>query len=104
GGQHSDEGLVQLGAGKRGWVVIKDYGGILLQSAGMTVLLAFLSFPIAIAVGLLVAIGRLYGPGWLRLPLAAYVEFLRGTPLMLQLYFIFFFLPEVGVVIPAFWT
>jgi polar amino acid transport system substrate-binding protein len=32
------------------------------------------------------------------------VEFLRGTPVMLQLYFIFFFLPEVGVRVPAFWT
>jgi polar amino acid transport system substrate-binding protein len=100
----SAEGLVQLGAGKRGWPVIKEYSGILLQSAGMTIILSFLSFPLAIALGLTIAIGRLYGPAWLRLPLTAYVEFLRGTPLMLQLYFIFFFLPEVGVSIPAFWT
>ena len=57
-----------------------------------------------IAIGLLVAVGRMYGPGWVRAPLAAYVEFLRGTPLMLQLYFIFFLLPEVGITIPAFWT
>jgi polar amino acid transport system substrate-binding protein len=70
----------------------------------MTVVLAVLSFPLAILLGLLVALGRLYGPSWLRLPLTAYVEFLRGTPVMLQLYFIFFFLPEVGVKIPAFWT
>jgi polar amino acid transport system substrate-binding protein len=67
----------------------------------MTILLAVVSFPIAIAIGILVAVGRLYGPGWLRVPLTAYVEFLRGTPLMLQLYFIFFVLPEVGVNIPA---
>jgi polar amino acid transport system substrate-binding protein len=40
----------------------------------------------------------------MRTPLAGYVEFLRGTPLMLQLYFIFFFLPEVGIKIPAFAT
>jgi polar amino acid transport system substrate-binding protein len=70
----------------------------------MTIVLAVLSFPLAILLGLLVAIGRLYGPSWFRLPLTAYVEFLRGTPVMLQLYFIFFFLPEVGVKIPAFWT
>ena len=50
------------------------------------------------------AIGRLYGPRWLKWPLGAYVEFLRGTPLMLQLYFIFFFLPEAGIRVPAFWT
>ena len=70
----------------------------------MTVILSCLSFPLAILVGLLSALGRLYGRAWLRLPLTGYVEFLRGTPVMLQLYFIFFFLPEVGIRIPAFWT
>jgi len=95
---------VQAGTRKRGWRVVKDYGGILLQSAGMTVILSTISFPLAILLGLLVAVGRLYGPRWLRLPLAGYVEFLRGTPLMLQLYFLFFFLPEIGVAVPAFWT
>jgi polar amino acid transport system substrate-binding protein len=46
----------------------------------------------------------MYGPGWLRGPLTAWVELLRGTPLMLQLYFIFFVLPEVGIMVPAFAT
>jgi len=63
-----------------------------------------LSFPLAIAAGLLIAVGRLYGPAWLKPLLAIYVETLRGTPVMLQLYFIFFFLPEVGINVPAFWT
>jgi len=96
--------VVTSGARPRGWNVVRSYGGVLLQSAGMTVVLSVLSFPIAIALGLLVAVGRLYGPRWLKAPLVAYVEFLRGTPLMLQLYFIFFFLPEAGIRVPAFWT
>lgn len=98
------EEVVKTEARKHGWVVFQTYGMVMLESAGMTILLSFGSFPIAIFVGLLIAVGRLYGPGWLRLPLTAYVEFLRGTPLMLQLYFIFFLLPEVGITIPAFWT
>lgn len=77
---------------------------ILVQAAGMTVVLAVLSFPLAMALGLLIALGRLYGPNWLKPFLVFYVEFLRGTPVMLQLYFIFFFLPLVGVNVPAFWT
>ncbi len=89
---------------KRGWQIVKDYSGILLQSAGMTILLSSISFPLAILLGLMIALGRLYGRSWLRVPLTGYVEFLRGTPVMLQLYFIFFFLPEVGVTIPALWT
>src|SRR5690606_30962823 len=95
GGELPSEESVQLGDRKRGLQVFIDYGPIMIGAAGITVVLAVISFPLAILIGLLVAIGRLYGPRWLARPLGAYVEFLRGTPLMLQLYFIFFFLPEV---------
>ncbi len=87
--------------GVHGWTVVQRYLVPLLESAGMTVFLSVLSFPIAILIGLLVAVGRRYGPGWVARPLALYVEILRGTPLMLQLYFVFFLLPEVGVNLPA---
>lgn len=98
------ENVVRTDTRKHGWAIVTAYGPVLLRSAGLTVVLAAISFPLAMAIGLLVAVGRLYGPSWLRWPLAAYVEFLRGTPLMLQLYFLFFMLPEVGISIPAFWT
>ena len=74
---------------------------LLASSAGMTILLACLSFPLAIGIGMAVAIGRLHGPAWLKPLLAGYVEVLRGTPLMLQLYAIFFLLPKVGLALPA---
>ena len=74
---------------------------LLLSSAGMTVLLSCVAFPLAVAVGLAVAIGRLHGPAWLRPLLTGYVEVLRGTPLMLQLYAIFFLLPKIGLALPA---
>jgi len=74
---------------------------LLLSAAGMTVLLAGLSFPLAIFAGLGVALGRLYGPAWLRPLLTTCVEVVRGTPLMLQLYAIFFLLPQVGLALPA---
>jgi polar amino acid transport system substrate-binding protein len=99
-----EEEVVKTEARKHGWEVVTNYGAVMVESAGLTVVLAFGSFPLAIAAGLLIAVGRLYGPVWVRVPLAAYVEFLRGTPLMLQLYFIFFLLPEVGITVPAFWT
>lgn len=74
---------------------------LLLSAAGMTVLLACLSFPCAILVGLSLALGRLHGPAWLRPILTGFVEVVRGTPLMLQLYAIFFLLPKVGLALPA---
>lgn len=95
---------VQVGERPRGLEVARRYGGILLESAGLTVILSVLSFPLAVALGLLVALGRAYGPRPLALLLGGYVEVLRGTPLMLQLYALFFLLPELGVVLPAFAT
>ena len=74
---------------------------LLLSSAGMTVLLSCTAFPLAVAAGLAVAVGRLYCPMWLRPLLTGYVEVLRGTPLMLQLYAIFFLLPKIGLALPA---
>lgn len=78
------------------WELLGTYLPVLLKAALTTVLLACASMPLAILIGILVAIGRLYGPTWLRWPLAAYVELIRGTPLMLQLYAIYFILPQIG--------
>jgi polar amino acid transport system substrate-binding protein len=74
---------------------------MLLEAAAMTVFLSVVSFPLAIAIGILVAIGRLYGPKIIAKPLGLYVEVLRGTPLMLQLFVIFFLLPKIGLALPA---
>ena len=74
---------------------------LLLQGAVVTVFLSVTSMPLAILAGLAIALGRLYGPRWLRPPLGFYVEVVRGTPLVLQLYLIFFLLPEIGISLPA---
>ncbi|MBL8849549.1 MAG: ABC transporter permease subunit, partial [Planctomycetaceae bacterium] len=89
---------------ERGWDVIRTRGPLLLKATAMTVLLSVTSMPLAVLCGLLLALGRLFGPGWLRWPMTTYVEVIRGTPLVLQLYVIFFLLPEIGVSINAFWA
>jgi polar amino acid transport system substrate-binding protein len=76
-----------------GWAVVSKNIGILLEAAGMTVLLTCLAMPLAIVVGLFVALIRLYGPAPLRWVFSAYVEVLRGTPLLLQLVTIYYVLP-----------
>jgi len=67
----------------------------LLRAAGMTVLLAVASFPLAMIAGLALAVVRVYGPRWLAVLSAVYVEVVRGTPLLLQLYVIFYMLPKI---------
>ncbi|HVR73008.1 MAG TPA: ABC transporter substrate-binding protein/permease [Planctomycetota bacterium] len=77
------------------------HGRTFLEAAGMTILLAVLSMPLAMALGLLVALGRLWGPRPVSFLFGLSVEVLRGTPLMLQLYVIFYVLPLIGIQLPA---
>ncbi len=65
---------------------------MLIDAALMTIVLSVTSMPLAIVLGLFIALGRMYGPAPLRTVLTAYVELLRGTPLMLQLFVLFYLL------------
>jgi polar amino acid transport system substrate-binding protein len=81
-----------------------SYVWLLTRAAGVTVALACLAMPLAMLIGLCVAIGRLYGPRWLDWLLLLYVELLRGTPVLMQLFVIYYLLPEIGVRIDAVWA
>ena len=85
---------VETGGGDIGKLVPQ-----LLRAAGMTVLLAVTSFPLAMLAGMVIAVGRVYGPRWLAFLLAVYVEVIRGTPLLLQLYVIFYMLPKIDPIL-----
>jgi polar amino acid transport system substrate-binding protein len=87
------------------WANMPHYIRQLLRAALTTVQLSFLSMPLAMLIGLLVAIGRLYGPWWIRIPFEGYVEFLRGTPLLMQLFVLYYLVPQyTGLSLPEFWT
>ncbi len=83
-----------------GWAILRGNWRFLRDAAGMTLLLSCASMPLAMLVGLVVALLRMYGPAPLRWAATGYVELIRGTPLMLQLFVIYFLLPEVGIVLP----
>jgi polar amino acid transport system substrate-binding protein len=72
-----------------------------LRAAGITLALSCLAMALAVTVGILVAAGRVYGPSIVRIPLTVYVELVRGTPLLLQLFVIYYGLSSV-VRLPAF--
>ncbi|MBT1426378.1 amino acid ABC transporter permease [Dickeya dianthicola] len=75
-----------------------------LLSAGLTftVPLAILSFILGLMVGVLVALLRLYGPKPLKRICDFYVWVIRGTPLLVQLFLIFYGLPSAGITLDAF--
>ncbi len=81
---------VQGRAADSGWTSLRRFLPRLLDAARVTITLAIASMPLAMAIGLFVALGRLYGPRPLSLLLTGYIELIRGTPLMLQLYVLFY--------------
>lgn len=73
----------------------------LLAGAKLTILLSIATFCVAIVIALLVALGRLSRYRILRVALTAYVEFIRGTPGLVQIYYIFYVLPFWGLTLDA---
>lgn len=56
---------------------------------------------IAMILGLFLALGRRSQRRWISWPFAAFIDFIRSTPLLIQLFFVFFALPEFGIVLGA---
>ncbi|HVQ12055.1 MAG TPA: ABC transporter permease subunit [Vicinamibacterales bacterium] len=84
-----------------GWEAAVRYFPALLRAAVITFVLSCLSMALAVAIGVLIASGRVYGPRPVRAALTAWVELIRGTPLLLQLFVLYFGLAVV-VQLPAF--
>ena len=68
----------------------------------MTVALTAWSFVTAVAIGLVVCFARLSGVPGVSHAATFYIEVIRGTPLLLQLFYIYYALPDVGIRLPAF--
>lgn len=82
------------------WRIIGDWTPELAEAALVTVRITALGFVLALALGTLFGIVR-SRESWLSYPAAAYVEFFRGTPLLVQLFFIYYGLPQIGITLDA---
>jgi len=74
---------------------------ILAQAAIVTIEATALGFLIAATLGLVIAGTRVAFP-WTTRPLTILVELIRSTPLLIQIFFLYFVLPKWGIVIDAF--
>ena len=83
------------------WEATRRYLPALLRAAVITVVLSCLSMMLAVAAGVAIASGRVYGGRPVQVLLTTYVEIVRGTPLLLQLFVLYFGLAAV-VQLPAF--
>lgn len=93
-----------MGAAVPYWLqlMLDSLGPLLWAALLFTVPLTLMSFVLGLGVGLLAALVRLFGPRPLVAVVRFYVWIIRGTPLLVQLFLIFYGLPSLGILIDAF--
>ena len=74
--------------------LVSDSLPTLILGAKLTIALAAIAYMIAILIGTLITVGRLSGTRPVRLICAIYVDFFRGTPLIVQLFMVYFGIPS----------
>lgn len=84
------------------WEAVLGYAPAWLNALWLTASMSLVAFVLAFAFGILGALARRSGSRGLRFIGAAYVEVVRNTPVLLQLFMIFFALPEAGIRLDAY--
>jgi polar amino acid transport system permease protein len=82
------------------WQILPD----LLAAAVITIEATLLGFAVAAVLGLVFAILRMSQNPWISNPITGLIEFIRGTPVLIQIFFMFYVLPQFGITMPALLT
>ena len=72
-----------------------------VAGAWLTIQLTVVSIALRLAVGTVCALIRVYGAGWMRRPVGVYVELIRNTPLLVQIFIVYFGLSSLGLKLSA---
>ena len=83
-------------------LMLDSFPTLLWAGIRFTIPLTLLSFALGLALGLVTAVARLFGPTPVSALARFYVWIIRGTPLLVQLFVIFYGLPSIGVLLDAF--
>lgn len=89
------QGFVSLKESKA--AAIYTFFPVLLKGAGVTFFISIVSMGLAIILGLILTVLRLYAGPPLSILATSYIEFYRGTPLLIQLYILYYGLPNIGI-------
>jgi His/Glu/Gln/Arg/opine family amino acid ABC transporter permease subunit len=68
----------------------------MLEALGVTVTIAALALPLAVVLGAVIALVRMYAAKPVRVVIAGWIEIMRNTPLLLQMFLLYFALPMLG--------
>lgn len=83
------------------WAYAREIFPVLAEASIVTVQATLAGFALALVVGLLLAIGRMSAPKPIALGVAAFVEFIRSTPLLVQIFFLYYVMPGFGLTLEA---
>ena len=86
------------------WAIIGKAAPLLLEGAVVTLQVSALSAIIGLFLGAVFGLASLSQSALLRWVVAAYVDFIRGTPLLIQIFLVFFALPVIGIRLDEFWA
>lgn len=86
------------GTGRGTWAVVADAAWpMLLGVVRGTIPLTIISFLVGLLIAVAAALARLSSIRWLDVLARSYISLIRGTPLLVQLFVVYFGLPEVGI-------
>jgi polar amino acid transport system permease protein len=83
-------------------VFIERVGPDLIEGTIITIQLTLVALALGVVVGLPAALARVYGGPWLRRFAVTYIEIFRGTPLLVQLFVVYYGLPDLGITFSRF--
>jgi polar amino acid transport system permease protein len=92
-------GVAIVATGNADPAFTEKWAGFILGGAGLTILISAVSIFLATIFAVFGALGRLSSNGFINGAASLYVSLVRGTPLLVQIYFVFFALPQMGIVI-----
>ncbi|MDT8447625.1 MAG: ectoine/hydroxyectoine ABC transporter permease subunit EhuD [bacterium] len=76
----------------------------LVDALGLSLRVTALSFTLALLLGMVLALGRRAQSGWVARPVSWFVEFIRRTPPLVQIYLLYFAAPAWGLQLSPFWA
>jgi polar amino acid transport system permease protein len=85
------------------WLIVESIP-FLVKGAVYTVQVSVLAIVFGLVLGWMLGLVAVSGVRWLRAIAWGYVQFIRGTPLLVQIFLIYFGLPALGINVPAYWS
>jgi polar amino acid transport system permease protein len=84
------------------WVTLSGYLNDFVRAAWLTLQVTLLAFVVALLLGLLTALASVSRVALLRVIASCYIEAIRNTPVLLQIFIVFFGLPSMGITLNAY--